>query len=68
MFLGGKAWLDKTQVDPYTHGFTGKPDAALAERFHAAGMRLLVGLVKSDPGYNQESDLSSIADKFVKLY
>ena len=51
-----------------TDGFTGKPDAALAERFHAAGMRLFVGLVKSDPGYNQESDLSSIADKFVKLY
>lgn len=51
-----------------TDGFTGKPDAALAERFHAAGMRLLVGLVKTDPGYNQEADLSSIADKFVKLY
>lgn len=51
-----------------TDGFTGKPDAALAERFHAAGMRLLVGLVKSDSGYNQESDLSSIADKFIRLY
>lgn len=51
-----------------TDGFTGKPDAAFAERFHAAGMRLLVGLVKTDPGYNQEADLSSIADKFVKLY
>ena len=51
-----------------TDGFTGKPDAALAERFHAAGMRLFVGLVKSDSGYNQESDLSSLADKFVKLY
>ena len=52
----------------FTDGFTGKPDAALAERFHAAGMRLLVGLVKTDPGYNQEADLSSIADNFVKLY
>ena len=51
-----------------TDGFTGKPDAALAERFHAAGMRLLVGLVKTDPGYNQEADLSSIADKFIKLF
>ena len=51
-----------------TDGFTGKPDAALAERFHAAGMRLFVGLVKSDSDYSQESDLSSIADKFVKLY
>lgn len=51
-----------------TDGFTGKPDAALAERFHAAGMRLFVGLVKSDSGYNQESDLSSIADKFIKLF
>ena len=51
-----------------TDGFTGKPDAALAERFRAAEMRLLVGLVKSESGYNQESDLSSLADKFVKLY
>ena len=51
-----------------TDGFTGKPDAALAERFHAAGMRLFVGLVESDSGYNQESDLSSIADKFIRLY
>ena len=51
-----------------TDGFTGKPHAALAERFHAAGMRLFVGLVKTAPGYNQESDLSSIADKFEKLY
>jgi hypothetical protein len=51
-----------------TDGFTGGPDAALAERFHAAGMRLIVGLVESDSGYNQESDLSSIADKFIKLF
>jgi hypothetical protein len=51
-----------------TDGFTGSPDATLAERFHAAGMRLFVGLVESDSGYNQESDLSSIADKFIKLF
>ena len=51
-----------------TDGFTGKPDAALAERFRAAEMRLFVGLVKSESCYNQESDLSSLADKFVKLY
>ncbi len=51
-----------------TDGFTGKPHAALAERFRAAGMRLFVGLVKTAPGYNQESDLSSIADKFIKLF
>ena len=51
-----------------TDGFTGKPDAALAARFHAAGMRLFVGLVKSDCACNQESNLSSIADKFIKLY
>ncbi len=51
-----------------TDGFTGKPHAALAERFRAAGMRLFVGLVKSNAACNQESDLSSIADKFVKLY
>ena len=51
-----------------TDGFTGKPHAALAERFRAAGMRLFVGLVKSNAACNQESDLSSIADKSVKLY
>ena len=51
-----------------TDGFTGKPDAALAARFRAAGMRLFVGLVKSDAGYNQESDLSSLAEKFVHLF
>ena len=51
-----------------TDGFTGKPDAALAARFHAAGMRLFVGLVKPDCDYNQETDLSSIADKFIRLY
>ena len=51
-----------------TDGFTGKPDVALAERFHAAGMRLFVGLVKSDFGSNQESNLSSLAEKFVKLF
>ena len=51
-----------------TDGFTGVPDATLAARFRAAGMRLFVGLVKSDCAYNQESNLSSLADKFVKLY
>ena len=51
-----------------TDGFTGKPHTALAERFRAAGMRLFVGIVKTAPGYNQESDLSSIADKFIKLF
>ena len=51
-----------------TDGFTGKPHAALAGRFRAAGMRLFVGLVKTAPAYNQESDLSSIADKFIKLF
>jgi hypothetical protein len=51
-----------------TDGFTGSPDATLAERFLAAGMRLFVGLVESDSGYNQESDLSSIAAQFIRLY
>ena len=51
-----------------TDGFTGKPHTALAERFRAAGMRLFVGLVKTAHGYTQESDLSSIADKFIKLF
>ena len=26
VFLNGKAWLNKMEVDPYTHGFTGKPE------------------------------------------
>ena len=51
-----------------TDGFTGKPHTALAERFRAAGMRLFVGLVKSNAACNQESDLSSLAENFVKLY
>ena len=51
-----------------TDGFTGAPDATLAARFRAAGMRLFVGLVKSDCACNQESNLSSLADKFIRLY
>lgn len=51
-----------------TDGLTGKPDAALAKRFHAADIRFVVGLVKSDYSKTQETALSSIADKFVKLY
>lgn len=51
-----------------TDGFTGCPNAGLAARFRAAGMRLFVGLVKTDPGYDQEADLSSIADTFIKLF
>ena len=31
VFLNGKAWLNKTQVDPYTHGFTGKPEILTLE-------------------------------------
>ena len=31
VFLGGKAWLNKVQVDPYTHGFTGKPEILTLE-------------------------------------
>ena len=51
-----------------TDGFTGAPHESLVKCFHADGMRLFVGLVKPDCDYNQESDLSSIADKFIKLY
>lgn len=51
-----------------TDGFTGCPNAGLAARFRAAGMRLFVGFVKTDPGYDQEADLSSIADTFIKLF
>ena len=51
-----------------TDGFTGKPNATLAKRFRAARMRLFVGLVKTDANYNQESDLSSLAERIVKLF
>ena len=51
-----------------TDGYTGRPDAALAARFRAAGMRLFVGLAKSGEPYDQERDLSSLAQEFVKLF
>ena len=51
-----------------TDGYTGKPDAALAARFRAAGMRLFVGLVQSGSGRGQETDLSSLSEKFVRLF
>ena len=51
-----------------TDGFTGKPNATLAKRFRAARMRIFVGLVKTDANYNQESDLSSLAERIVKLF
>ena len=50
-----------------TDGYTGRPDATLADRFRAAGIRLFVGLVKSDPQYNPERNLASLAQEFVKL-
>ena len=51
-----------------TDGFTGTPDATLAARFRAAGMRLFIGLVKTEADGRQEADLSSIAEKFVNLF
>ena len=51
-----------------TDGYTGKPDAALAARFRAAGMRLFVGLVQSVSGRGQETDLSPLSEKFVRLF
>ena len=51
-----------------TDGYTGRPDAALAAGFRAAGVRLYVGLVKSDSQYDPEKDLSSIAQEFVRLF
>lgn len=51
-----------------TDGYTGRPDAALAAEFRVAGVRLYVGLVKSDPQYSPKSNLSSIAEKFIKLF
>ena len=51
-----------------TDGFTGKPDATLVKRFRVARMRLFVGLVKTDCACNQETDLSSLAERIVKLF
>ena len=51
-----------------TDGYTGRPDAALAARFRAAGMRLFVGLVQSGSGRGQETDLASIAEKLIRLF
>lgn len=51
-----------------TDGDTGRPDASLAAAFRAAKMRLFVGLVGADPECRPESDLSSLATQFVKLY
>ena len=51
-----------------TDGFTGQPNAALAARFRSEGMRLFVGLVQASPDSNQEGDLASIAEKFIRLF
>ena len=51
-----------------TDGYTGRPAAALAARFRAAGIRLFVGLAKSGEAYDQERELSSLAQEFVKLF
>ncbi|MGN0833086.1 MAG: hypothetical protein ACI4RD_05500 [Kiritimatiellia bacterium] len=50
-----------------TDGYTGRPDATLAAGLRAAGVRLCVGLVRSDPQYDPKADLASVAAKFVKL-
>ena len=50
-----------------TDGYTGCPNNVLAANFRAAGMRLFVGLVKSDPQHNPERNLASLAQEFVKL-
>lgn len=51
-----------------TDGDTGRPNAPLAAAFRAAKIRLFVGLVRADPECRPESDLSSLAAQFVKLY
>ena len=51
-----------------TDGYTGSPNNVLAANFRTAGMRLYVGLVKSDPQYNPESNLSSITEQFIRLF
>ena len=51
-----------------TDGYTGSPNNVLAANFRAAGMRLYVGLVNSGGDSDQEKDLSSIAEQFVKLF
>ena len=51
-----------------TDGYTGCPNNVLAANFRAAGMRLFVGLVKSGEDYDQEKELSLIAEQFVRLF
>lgn len=50
-----------------TDGFTGRPNAGLAARFRAAGMRLFVGLVGTDAAFSAENDLAALAEAFVRL-
>lgn len=50
-----------------TDGYTGCPNNDLAANFRAAGLRLFVGLVKSNPQHNPERNLASLAQEFVKL-
>ena len=51
-----------------TDGYTGCPNNVLAANFRAVGMRLYVGLVRSNEDCDQEKDLSSIAEQFVRLF
>ena len=51
-----------------TDGYVGRPNDVLAARFRSAGMRLYVGLVKSVEDYDQEKELSLIAEQFVRLF
>lgn len=62
------AWKRPRAVVVITDGYTGSPSANLTAGFRAAGLRLFVGLVKSDSQYRPESNLSSIAEKFIKLF
>ena len=51
-----------------TDGYTGRPNNDLAANFRSAGMRLYVGLVRSGEDCGQEKELSSIAERFVRLF
>ena len=60
VFLGGKAWLNKTQVNPYTHGFTGKPEVLTLETTGDFPAGFLAYYGKTDGG--KESNFEIIGE------
>ena len=60
VFLNSKAWLNKTKVDPYTHGFTGKPEVLTLETTGDFPVGFLAYYGKTDNG--KESNFEIIGE------